>query len=281
MKFPINERSESYVVLITEKWEIDVRANVETSSVLKETIESLIHTWRATGDMALLPSECLIQGQLAFQNYIRLRPNAVGYVGIIQNMIGELYRRLPEIVGDGKLNARLSSALADILTDYDLKTREKLSEFQPDQMWQDAIQNEPYRRAIWGSQRVAFVSIYNAYEAFLIDSFKAAFKPSSGSLRTEGPQSQFSEYLSRLGVEKTCWTDTAIDNAKAIRHSLVHAGGKMTILLDKLITKSGRKIEFDDGLLVIKPDHLKSLTLVLQKAVQEFVVAAQKFPEFT
>ena len=55
-----------------------------------------------------------------------------------------------------------------------------LAEFTPNKTWSEYKSQEDFMLAVWGSQRISFVAIYNAYETFAGGCLKAAnpeFRP--------------------------------------------------------------------------------------------------------
>ena len=116
---------------------------------------------------------------------------------------------------------------------------------------------------LWSSQRVAFSAYYNAYENLLVRLAKTA--AGLDSLRVTN-KSDFNKCLrEQFGDDgrDTCWTNSRINLFRLIRHSLSHAGGRLTDDLAKI----KHNLHLIDGKIQITPVENILIVKTLQPCV--------------
>ncbi|WP_013627402.1 hypothetical protein [Rubinisphaera brasiliensis] len=162
------------------------------------------------------------------------------------------------------------------------KSAEKRVSFPRHEYWEKMVggtddedertpKNE-YRLAIWSTTRVCYVNLFFAYEDFLCGCLEAKMgkRPGTGQSFKRNCQ----EVLGQK-IAKECWINRDIDNARLVRNSLVHHGGKVTSDL------VGRVSELDvsNGEIHILPADIKFLYGIIEAKVSTLIDWALQQPE--
>jgi hypothetical protein len=270
----IDPKMESYTGFLPDGWLDKSPFNAVTkNSVLYRLLDHLGLAWRTTGYVASTPSTMVKVCQSATLAYAKTKSPDASIVTWGDSVLGRLSQKVPELVDDRNLRARLMKEIVILTDDF----REKRAIIEPEMplepMWQEFIGNASFAMTVWASQRIAFVAFYNAYEAFLVDSLKIVLgKP---SLRVA--DSDFMDGLrTALGTDLIgqCWGHQGVSIGREGRHSLSHGSGKPTAKLQGL----NHGIEIENGMLQIWPKDNKRLVADLLNATGAFVTAGVKNP---
>lgn len=179
--------------------------------------------------------------------------------------------------------ARLTAALLDRTDEHQLTSEQKktiqsevlrienevsfaesvdFSEELGNKFWQKYMDDKGFKHGVWGSQRYAYVSVYNAYDSFLTASIKAEGNLASYRKGTkEGLKKYFSD-----SVAETCWEEYQINLGRLVRHAISHAEGKQTADLERLSPKHDIVLTDEDKILNVIPKDLKRLLRSLEVA---------------
>ncbi len=244
-------------------------------TVLERLLLDLGMSWRSASYTAQMPATSIRAMHAAIvgrSNFVSPDSSIVAYS---ERIIGQLCQRVPELVENGTLRARLIAELATVAADFRDRAAAVKNEYPVEPIWTQFMNDVAFRISLWSSQRVAYVAFYNAYEAFLVDCVKRA--TGASSLRTQSDD--FKKGL-RIGFAKDiadpCWFHAEINVARLVRHALSHNGGRETADLEKL--KHGIKL-IGEELQIVPEDNHKMLRR-LRKAVEEVIGVALGDPKF-
>ena len=157
----------------------------------------------------------------------------------------------------------------------------RFSEFQLfvsllEETWNDYVNTNVYKLSLWGSQRICYVAIYNAYENYLVRCVKAA----CGLSKCRSSQEHFKDHLKNAygkDLLKQCWTCDDINIARVARHALSHAGGRIT---DDVKNLKFHPFKEMDGRINVTPFVTKGLLTVLKDATYALAERSLDKPEF-
>ena len=266
LKIALDDRLSSYEGYLPDGW-IDQEPfkGVKHGCVLEILLYRLGLSWRTTAYVAAVPSMIVKMVQSALLGFAKVESPDASLIGFGEGVLAKLSRQVPELVEDRKLRAKLMIAL---VAEADLfrKTAAAVALDLPlEPMWRDFLDKHAFAMTVWASQQVAYVSFYNAYEAFLVDCMKHVLQV--GSLRASD-KSFLDGLRTAFGKDLTgpCWNHHELHIGREVRHSLSHGGGKPTAKLKK--HKHGIVVE--GGVLQIWPDDNRKLLSRLLKAVGTF-----------
>ncbi|AMV21505.1 hypothetical protein [Planctomyces sp. SH-PL14] len=138
----------------------------------------------------------------------------------------------------------------------------------------DSRKNQ-FRIGIWASQRLAYSALFFAYEDFILQLLSAM---GHGGLWTSNAH-KFEDACRRVfgdALAERCWLDSRIEDAKLIRHSLAHAGGRIT----KHLKGRNHGVHVDGDRLQIMPHNVAALHHELKGCVLALAEWAVDKPQF-
>src|SRR5262245_23849434 len=130
---------------------------------------------------------------------------------------------------------------------------------------------------LWGSQRIAYVAIYNAYDNFISHLVRSALNLARCRASEDGFKKRLVEAFGEPLKDK-CWTDHRLNIARAARHSLSHAGGRVTKELGDLRPKHDFVVV--DDRIQITPDKTRELFRLLTECVYALAEKAVTILQF-
>jgi hypothetical protein len=271
----IDNRMEQYENYLPDDWAGKLYDASNASAGLYQMVVDLVLAWRTTAYTAMMPATAIKAMQAATLGYATYNTSDAGVVYYSEAILAKVSRKVPELVEDRNLRARLISELAIVADEFRTAGEKVKPEMPIEPLWREFLEQDAFRLSVWSSQRVAYVAFYNAYEAFLVDNVKRAL----GVASLRATSDEFKEGL-RIGFAKDistpCWTHHEINNARLVRHALSHAGGRETADLNK--QRHGVKIV--DGVLQIVPADIHGMLRRLRPGVDAVVAAAVTDPKF-
>ena len=229
--------------------------------------------WKAAAYTASMPVELLRHVKAFHDNFVNTGELNTHLLQLAFGIPGELVKELPELTGDPELLRKLQTKVMGIgARIHEARTAAKV-EFPLDQLWNDYLKESVFQLSLWGSLRICYVAIYSAYDNFLARMVGVVL---GQRVRTN---QDFVKHLRNAFGEAICdrcWTQTPVLIARLARHSLAHAGGRVTDELRNL--KHG--FEVRDDRIQIVPRNVKALWALLKKNVTEVVEAAVAMDRF-
>lgn len=261
----VNPEIKAYQDYLPDDWSEAIVKQLPVGSVLERLVLDLALSWRSASYTAQMPATSIKAMHAAALGRGKMVSPDSSIVSYSDGILAKLSLQIPELVEDRALRALIQAALVAVAPDFRDRAAAVKDDFPIEPMWDEFLNDPPFHLSLWGSQRVAYVAFYNAYEAFLIDCLK--FGKGVTRLRTTD-KPEFNEALrTALGQDVTnpCWSHHEINLARLARHALSHNEGRLTEELKK--QKHG--IELIDDDLQIMPQDIHRMLNRLRAAVAE------------
>jgi hypothetical protein len=231
--------------------------------------------WRAAAYTAAMPVQ-IIEHMKAFHNkFVNEEVTNTALLDVTGKIIEKLGTMVDSLSAEPGTVRKLRAAIIDIGAEFQRARNSITIEFPLEATWNDYLTNTAYKVSLWGSQRVCYVAIYNAYENFL-----ARCVATAGNLRRCRTSDRrfrrhFVEAFNEQLLER-CWLDAGVEMARLARHALSHAGGRLTCAL------RGKEHRFvvRDEVIQIAPDDTRALFGLLTERAAELAAAAAALPQF-
>jgi hypothetical protein len=143
-----------------------------------------------------------------------------------------------------------------------------------EKLWGHFLNQTSFVHGLWSSQRIAYVSICNAYENFVISSIKEVAGIDSLRTNDECFKDKFIEVYN-IDSYDSCWNNGAMSKIRNIRHALSHAGGRVT----KQTKNLGPDYDVTDGTIHIVPHNISEEIKILEGAIERLVDKCLKTPK--
>ena len=247
-----------------------------TAGVLARFVLDLTLQWRTVSYTASMPA-LLVESLGTFsEGYMAsVSPNG-GILQFAEVVLAKLSRRIPALVDDRQLRSQFATELVTLAHEFHSAKSNVTQNIDHDAIWNDYLKLAPFAMSVWSSQRVAFVTFYNAYESFLVRCVKQV--TGVGKIRTTSKE--FKRALREnfsVDIMSPCWTNHDLNIARLVRHSLSHANGCPTNELNG----QRHNIKLIDDVLQITPDDNHALLGVLSRAVETLISQAARLPQFS
>lgn len=266
----------AYAGYIPEDWGENTIGPIPEGTVLEHLLLNLAMSWRSasyTAQMPVTSIRVMHAAALGRNKFVSPDSSILAYS---ERIIGELARRIPELVENRKLRARMVSELATISAEFRDRVAAVKDEYPIEPIWAEFMNDLPFRISLWGSQRVAYVAFYNAYETFIVDCLKSG----TGHSRLRSTDRKLFNDALRNALNKDisalCWSHDDINIARLVRHALCHNDGRETEELKK--QRHGIKLIGEE--LQIVPEDNHRMLRRLRKAVEEVVAVTCNNPKF-
>lgn len=266
----VDDRKELYQPLMASEWaEKTLDARTATPRISRLVGDFLVD-WRSISMTAAMPAT-IVDLVISFaQGYTNSHTPDSSIVKYGQHALHGLRLVVPELTADPVLQRKIQEHLVDLLFKMrDVEENVQL-EYPADELWRGYLTVPQFQMMLWSSQRVAFSAYYNAYENLLVRFAKTA--AGLDSLRVTN-KSEFNKCLREQfgddGRDK-CWTNDKVNLFRVVRHSLSHAGGRLTDDLAKL--KHG--LHLIDGKIQITPVENHAVVRTLQSCVDVLIEKA-------
>lgn len=266
---------DAYRNFFNDDWGERVDRLAASKTKLSEIIFDLMMEWRAAAYTASLPVSILEHIKAYHDSFVNTGELNTTLLRLAQVIPAQLAQELPELSVDPSSLRRIREKLVDIGARIEEARDNATTEFPLEETWQSYLEHHVYQLSLWGSQRICFVSIYNSYENFLMRAVCIA--QSNDSCRTS--DREFKKYLFESfgeDLRNKCWTSGELNIARLARHSLSHAGGRLT---DKL-KEQNHGFVIRDGRIQIVPEKTKALFSLLKDCVYSLAEKAVTMPEF-
>jgi hypothetical protein len=266
---------EAYKGFFSDDWGERIDTLARPAKKLYPLIFDLVMEWRAAAYTASLPTaiiDHLKNYHDAFINDGNLNTNLIE---IAENVPALLAHELPDLLFNPEDIRRIQAKLVDIGARFMQARLRSKTEFPLEETWRAYLESNVYKLLLWGSQRICYVSIYNSYENLIVHCVKIALSLTRCRTNSSEFKNQFSKAFG-VTIRDKCWTNDSLNIVRVVRHSLSHAGGRITEDLAPL--KHGFVV--NDGRIQVTPEKAKELLSLLQDCVYSLAEKAITLPEF-
>jgi hypothetical protein len=247
----------------------------ENASVLAELAMDLTMAWRGVAYTASLPLATLDHTKVFHDTFVQSGELNTQFLKLMETVPKLLASKIPRLSSDPELIRRLQQELLEISVRVSESDACKSVELPLEELWDAQIQEPAFQLSVWGSQRICYSALWGAYENFLVRCVRIAVQ-NEGIRSTDRSFNQ--EVVNGFGqqIRDVCWTNNEFAIARLARHSLLHAGGRVT---ENLAKQKHGFVVADDRIQVM-PENIKSLFTLLKDAAFELSEAAVKMPGF-
>ncbi len=142
-------------------------------------------------------------------------------------------------------------------------------------LWSDHLKHRTFKLMIWGSQSLAYRTLWDGYESFLKAVIKVTAPKRNLRRKKEFEDAFVSAFDSSLFDD--CWRADPVNVGRTVRNALCHAGGRVTTDFKGLGQHDFHVIE---DKIQVWPTNTRALFDALKKCVFELTQRAVKLPVF-
>ena len=255
-------------------WCASVDKLVSPAPKLSAILLDLIMEWRAAVYAMSLPSIMPEQLKNYHDSYVNTGEINTTFLRLAQDIPALLAQRIPEMTSDASLISKLQHEIIRLAAKLEELNDKIKVEFDMDKARAEFLAHAGYQLGLWGSQRIGYVSIYNSYEHFLTQLVGIAHGRDNCRTTDDDFRECFDKSLGSDLIEK-CWDHGKVNRIRNARHSLSHAGGRVTRKLGKQ-----HKFPLAGGRIQVTPDETKEQLAVLKKCVSLLCEKAVAMPQF-
>jgi hypothetical protein len=267
----IDDRLESYKDVYGDKWPLAINQALVGVPWLSDATSNLLMQWRGVSYAVGFPP--LIADQLsAFAaSFVSQQGPNSNILKLADATLSRLRQAIPEMNMDPSLSRRIHNEIVELsarLLDGSATDACKLT---PEGIWPSYLNEKPFRLTLWSSQRIGYMAVFNAYETFVVDVVRVL----SGRDRLRSSDQDFrSTLVSAVGprAAQNCWCSAKINVIRLVRHSLAHAGGRVTRDLEKV----SHGIQVHENVIQVMPADLRAAYERLAKSVVQLLNACRE-----
>jgi hypothetical protein len=266
---------DSYRGFLNDGWCARLLQLTATKVKLSEIVLDLTMDWKAAANTASMPLWIIDHMKAFHDSFVNTGELDSTLLRLAQVIPGRLALDLPELKLDPSTIPRLQAKLVELGTKFEEDRDKSKCEFPVEETWQSYLEELPYQLCLWGSQRICYTSIYNAYENFVVR--VVCIAQSTSSCRSS--DGDFNKRLAQSFGEPLrdkCWTGSDFVIARRARHALSHAGGRLTEKLARM--KHG--FDIHDERIQVTPEKTKALFALLKDGAYALAEKAVRIPGF-
>ena len=168
-------------------------------------------------------------------------------------------------------------AINEIAADVTRVSQETELDALVESAWKGLWGNSEFTSLLNGSQRMSFVALYNAYEAFVVRCVGIAKETNDYAKPHDGDFKRDIRGAFDDDVANACWANETRRHMANARHCLSHAAGKVTDKMKKALTSTtAHDYVFEDNeLQIMVPDVRKHLEFVRLSSLKLAKAAAE------
>ncbi len=194
-------------------------------------------------------------------------PKAV--LDFAETILSVVSLELPEINGIPELRRKLLEKLVEVsdrTVEASRQVREIATPLDAEAVWQTYFSLSPFQLGLHAAMKQSYVSIYVAFESFVVRCTKLAH--GIDSLRVS--DSNFNRHLDIFGsIAQKHWHSKELQAAKEVRNAIVHNGSRITEKLKKLDIP----VEAANNEVHVYPEHLRNLYSTVSTAALGFITS--------
>lgn len=219
-------------------------------------VNDLSFAWRSAAYAAGMPGQMAGQIPRFLAGEQSFPQSAEGQQSVTEMVLALLVHRLPTLTADPAFLGELRTTILNILPEV----REARTSFPrsltEDELWNTFLQLTEFQFYILSSQRFCYLTVYAAYEVFLVGFVRTVLK--NDTIRVTDRSPRFSKRLEEAVGTSLCskaWTTPAVAMPREVRNSLLHERGRLTVKLKPFESK----LRLVDGEIQIYPEDNKQL----------------------
>ncbi len=147
--------------------EIGDRPNAGTK--LRDITNNLLINWRSAAYVAGMPPQYVVGILETLQVFAKSPTGNTELLKLAEGMLAKLTGRVPELFADAALRRSVHEALIDIGAEFQETLAKSPLNVSLEQYWNEYLVLPPFSQYVWSSERLAYQSVYNAYEEFFVE----------------------------------------------------------------------------------------------------------------
>jgi hypothetical protein len=254
----------AYRNFYSDEWCHRIDALASTAPKLSEILIDVMLEWRAAAYAAAIPALLPDQVKGYHDSFVNTGEVNTMLLEVVQGVTAKLAPRVPDITSDHELRRRFQTEVVKLAAEVaEARAKVKL-DFPLERVWTEYLDEPSYQLGLWGSQQIAFVSIYNSYDNFIGQFVRIALSLDDCRTSTREFKKQLREAVGD-DLKDKCWTNNALHLVREARHSLSHAGGRVTKELSDIKPTHGFVVV--GGRIQVSPEKTKALYVLLTECV--------------
>jgi len=237
----------------------------EQATSIAQPIRDLLLDWRSAsyaGAIAAIAPETLTNFQHGYADNSDRPKRILEYSDVI---LTRLAIEIPELCADVRLRDVIQSRLAGITKEI-IEINDNLEvNVDPESVWKHYLSQGPFQMGLHASMRLCYLSIFTAYESFLVRVMQTALPNESVRVGTKPFNKQLREIFGEL--REAIWFDERIRTTGLVRHAFVHAGGRVT----KDLLQRKMPVVEKENTLHVYPCHLRELYQLLKSPAHQMM----------
>ncbi|WP_397570387.1 hypothetical protein [Schlesneria sp. T3-172] len=273
---PLETRMEEYRNVFPDGWAAMFLESAGQAVKIAPLAFNLVVDWQSAVYTAGMPIAIIDHVKGYHDGFSKSDEPNTEMLQILEGLIARLAREVPNLNGDAVLKQELVQMIIKLGIEQRQIVSEVRVEFDVDQAWNQYLGSDVYRLGLWGSQRICFIAMWNAYENFLIRVLKRV-----GNLQNlranERPFFNLLQKEFERNIDLECWGSDDLKLAREVRNSLSHAGGG---LIDKLVPLLEKSCVFSvtNERVNVYPAQVKWLLGILQTSAMTLIEQTIKLP---
>jgi len=272
----VDRLRESYRGLYEEPLAKAIEGAVANVPLLAAPTSNLLLQWRGISYAVEFPSSLVAHMSAFAGSFLAQQAPHSNILKLADAVLAQCSSALPELTSDPLLARKLHATVVDLAARVPNASASGDYLSPPDKWWDAYLEEKVFRMTLWSSLRVGYMAVFNAYETFI----SQCVQQLSGVRDLRSGSKQFKEYLKQyLGrhLSEKCWYAADIYALRQVRHSLSHAGGRVT---DALRT-ARHGVHVHDDILQIMPTDIRRAYGTLGRAALVLINTVRNEPRPT
>jgi len=269
----VDPQRESYRGLYGEPLAEAIASAVADVPLLANPASNLLLQWRGVSYAVEFPAS-LVDHMSAFAgSFIAQQSPHSNILKLADVVLARCTSALPELTSDASLARKLHAVVVDLAARIPDVSSADAYVSSADEWWAEYIKEHAFRITLWSSLRVGYMAAFNAYETFIAQCVQQV----AGVRDLRGGGKPFKDQLKlHLGESLTqrCWHAPDIHTVRQVRHSLSHAGGRVTDALRNV--RHG--VHVHDDVLQIMPADIRRAYETLARAAIDLITTVGNAP---
>ena len=269
----VDPRRESYHGLYEPPLAKAIDIAVAGIPLLNTPASNLLLQWRGIAYSVEFPSSLVTHMSAFAGSFIAQQAPRSNILKLADGVLAQCASALPELTSDPSLAKKLHATVVELAARLPDASSSSTYVSSADQWWDAYIEEKAFRITLWSSLRVGYMAVFNAYETF----FAQCVQQLSGISDLRSGSKRFRDNVKQhLGdfLSQECWHAADIYAVRLVRHSLSHAGGRVTAALRN--TRHG--VHVHDDVLQIMPADIRRTYETLGRAALLLITTVRNRP---
>jgi hypothetical protein len=260
-----DQRQGEYGPFFVDDFAVEALGASRDVESLRRITFDLVADWRSASYAGALPSLIPMSIKSFHDGFVNSKQSASGVLKFSEAILAKLSREITDLTCDPALQRSIQTRLIQISSDIieiDASLEQVLDQ---EIVWQQFLALHPFVLGLHATMRQTYLSVYGAYENFVVRLLALA-RPGE-RIRVTNKEFKSLFRASFGDMVETVWFEPSIHAARLVRHSLMHAGGRVTKDLRSIQIPV---VEHDDHLHVY-PGHIRTLYQKLKVPALELI----------